>query len=92
MSTPDRYPEESRAALALALGVLGLLSLGILAPVAWYLGRRELQAIDAGRRSPRGRDLASIAVVLGRVGTFIALFAVLAAVFLFGFLIFAMAH
>lgn len=45
--------------------------LGLLSPVAWYLGRREMKAIDEGRRDPAFRSNAKVGMILGIVGTVI---------------------
>ena len=69
------YPEQSQA---VAVFVLGLLVLPLLAPFAWAMGRRELAAIDAGRRPPDNRQLARIGQVLGIVmSSLLILFVVL---------------
>ena len=63
------YPEQSKATIALVLGILSFLLIGILAPFAWLIGSNELAAIDAGRRSPDNRVRANAGRVLGIVGT-----------------------
>lgn len=75
------YPEESRATTALVLGVLGLVGFGILAPFAWYVGWKELRAIDVGRRPPENRGTAVAGMVLGIVGTAILAVVVVAVLF-----------
>ena len=67
-SGSSAYPESSQATLALGLGIVGLF-VNLLAPVAWALGQKELKAIDAGLRHPENRSSASIARVLGIIGT-----------------------
>ena len=72
------YPEQSQAVAVFVLGLLGLLVLPLLAPFAWAMGRRELAAIDAGRRPPDNRQLARIGQVLGIVmSSLLILFVVL---------------
>lgn len=68
---PARYPEPSQATTVLVLGILGLVLCGILAPFAWVMGNRELEAIDAGRRSPENRGTANAGRILGIIGTVI---------------------
>lgn len=70
------YPERSRAALAAILGVLGFVGIGLLAPLAWVVGHRELAAIDAGRRSPANRVIAQAGRILGIAGTVLGVLAV----------------
>ena len=67
-SWPPRR-EAGHAVLALVLGLVGLFLLPPLAPVAWVMGRREVRAVDEGRRDPRNRALGQTAVVLGVIGT-----------------------
>lgn len=75
MSTPNfpsdsgAYPEASQATTVLVLGILGLVICGILAPFAWVMGNRELEAIDAGRRPPENRGTANAGRILGIIGT-----------------------
>jgi hypothetical protein len=73
------YPERSRAALVAIMNVLGLVVVGLPAPLAWVVGHRELAAIDAGRRSPANRGIAQAGRALGIAGT--ALGVLLATVF-----------
>jgi hypothetical protein len=62
-----------RGGAILALGIVGLLCCQILCPVAWLMGRSDLQAMDAGRMHPDGRALTQAGTVLGIVGTIILL-------------------
>jgi len=67
--TQSPYPEASQATTALVLGILGIVVCQVLAPFAWVMGKREMEAIDAGRRSPENRGTANAAKILGIVGT-----------------------
>jgi hypothetical protein len=67
--TQAPYPEQSQATTALVLGILGIVICQILAPFAWSMGNKEMQAIDAGRRPPENRGTANAARILGIVGT-----------------------
>ena len=76
MATPPQfpsqsgsYPEASQATTVLVLGILGIVICGILAPFAWVMGNRELEAIDAGRRAPENRGTANAGRILGIIGT-----------------------
>lgn len=76
MSTPPQfpsqsgsYPEASQATTVLVLGILGIVICGILAPFAWVMGNRELEAIDSGRRPPDNRGTANAGRILGIIGT-----------------------
>ncbi|MDP9494488.1 MAG: DUF4190 domain-containing protein [Actinomycetota bacterium] len=80
--TETPYPEASQATTALVLGILGIVICQVLAPFAWVMGNKEMQAIDAGRRSPENRGTANAAKILGIVGT------VLLGLFIVGAIIF----
>ena len=65
-----QYPEESQALLTLILSLVGIfVCSGVLSPVAWYFGNKELAAIDAGRRDPSKRDMAKAGQVIGIIGS-----------------------
>lgn len=72
--TDHGYPEESQATMALVLGILGVMTT-VLAPIAWIIANREIEGIQAGRRSPEGMQLASTARILGIVGSVLFLLA-----------------
>lgn len=61
----------SQAITALVLGIASIVSCcGLpLAPVAWYLANKELQAIAEGRAPSAGEGLAKGAKILGMVGS-----------------------
>jgi hypothetical protein len=63
------YPESSQATTALVLGILSIVICQLLGPFAWYIGKQELEAIDAGRRPPDNRGNANAGKILGIVGT-----------------------
>lgn len=60
------YAESSQATTAVVLSVLGLLCC-ITAPIGAYIGYREKEAIDAGRRDPVNRGKAVAAMVIGLI-------------------------
>ncbi len=80
-SWPPRR-EASQAVLALVFGLVGLFLFPPLAPVAWIIGRREVRAVDEGRRDPRHRALGQTAVVLGVIGTVVLVLGVVLIAFL----------
>lgn len=80
---PSRYPEPSQATAVLVLGILGIVLCGILAPFAWVMGNRELEAIDAGRRNPQNRGTANAGRILGIIGTVLLAVAILVVLFAF---------
>jgi hypothetical protein len=61
--------EHPRATTVLVLGVMGLLCLGILSPVAWILGKQALVEIDTYPQWYGGRTQASLGMWLGVLGT-----------------------
>ena len=63
--------EPSQAVLALVLGIIGVFVFQVVAPAAWVIGSREIQAIDAGRRNPEDRGVAVAGKILGIIGTVI---------------------
>ena len=74
-----RYAEESQAVLSLVLSIVGIVVCGgLLSPVGWYLGNKELAGIDAGRRDPSKRDLAMAGKIVGIIGTLLAALAIVA--------------
>lgn len=73
------YPEESQAVLSLVLSIVGIVVCGgVLCPVGWYLANKDLQAIEAGRRDPSKRDIATAGKIVGIVGTLLVVLGILA--------------
>ena len=66
---PGAYPEKSRATAVLVLGILAIAASGLFGPFVWWMGSRELAAIDAGSRSPDNRGMAKAGRLLGILGT-----------------------
>jgi hypothetical protein len=68
---PPAQPQGStgKATTALVLGILGVVCCGLLAPVAWYMGSKELEAIAAGSSPAAGETTAKIGKILGIIGT-----------------------
>ncbi len=83
--TDRPYPEASQATTALVLGILGIVICGVLAPFAWSMGSKEMQAIDAGRRPPENRGTANAAKILGIVGTVLLGIGIIALIVFFMF-------
>ena len=64
------YAQDSQAVLALILSILGLITCcGLTCPIGWYLGQKEITAIDAGLRQPSNRGTANAGKIVGIVGT-----------------------
>lgn len=71
------YPEQSQATTILVLGILSIVICGLLGPVAWSMGNKELAAIDAGRRDPTKRGNAQAGRIIGIVATILLIVGVL---------------
>ncbi len=78
---PSQYPEASQATTVLVLGILGLIICGVLAPVAWVMGKNELEAIESGRRPPENRGSANAGRILGIIGTILLGLAIVLIIF-----------
>lgn len=59
----------TQAVASLVLGILTFICCPILAPIAWYLGNKELRAIAAGMSSVSGEGIAKTGKILGIIGT-----------------------
>lgn len=60
----------TKAIVALVLGILGLICCGFLTGIpAIFVGKSELNAIDAGQSDPSNRGLAKAGFILGIVST-----------------------
>jgi hypothetical protein len=84
-AVPPPYPPpgtKSQAQTALVLSIVGLLCCAPLSPVAWVMANNEIKAIREGRLPETTNSLATIAMVLGIIGT---LFLVLAMLWVFFF-------
>lgn len=68
---PASPPNASSAVTALVLGILGIVLCPLLGPIAWVLGRKGEQEIDASGGAVGGRGLATAGKVLGIIGTFL---------------------
>jgi hypothetical protein len=78
---PGPAPSGGNATIALVLGIVGVVSVlgscccclflvpGLCAPVAWFVGWKELRDIRAGRAPSTGESNAQIGMILGIVGT-----------------------
>jgi hypothetical protein len=80
-----RVPDHQQATTVLVLGILGLVLCQVLSPVAWVMGNRVIQEIDASGGRIGGRGPANAGRICGIVGTILlglgVLFLLLMAVF-----------
>ncbi len=60
-----------RGGVILALGILGLVTCGILGIIAWIMGNDDLRKMDTGIMDPGGRDLTQAGKICGMVATFL---------------------
>ncbi len=67
---PVQYaPDHPRATTSLVLGILGVVACQVLGPVAWWMGKKTLEEIDASGGRYGGRGAAQAGYVMGVVGT-----------------------
>ena len=82
MSEPGVAQSSSnRGVFALVLGIVGIVCCPLTGPIAWILGKQELNAIAAGRAPAAGEGLAKAGMILGIIGTVLMGFAFLWIVF-----------
>ena len=55
--------------LILVLGIVGILCCNVLGPVAWYMGRQELQGMAEGRIAATNEGTTRAGMILGIIGT-----------------------
>jgi hypothetical protein len=68
----ERLPRAAKKGKAAAiLGILSLISISALGPIAIFLGIKELKSIKTGRSSPLGRKYAWIGIITGSLGTLV---------------------
>jgi hypothetical protein len=58
-----------RGPLVLVFGILGVTACLPLGIAAWWIGTKDLRAMDQGRMDPAGRDLTQAGKVCEMVGT-----------------------
>ncbi|WP_028476303.1 DUF4190 domain-containing protein [Nocardia sp. CNY236] len=63
--------EHPNATAVLFLGAVSILCFGLTGPVAWVLGKRALDQINASGGAYGGRTQVRVGYVLGVVGTFL---------------------
>jgi hypothetical protein len=68
-AAPPSTAKADGAVAALVLGILGILICQLCAPIAWSLGRKAEQAVDASGGALAGRGEATAGKILGMIGT-----------------------
>ena len=74
---PPAASGSSKATTALVLGILGFLCCQLCAPFAWYIGKNELKAIQAGTSPAAGEGTAKAGMILGVIGTILLVLGVI---------------
>ena len=78
-------PDNKRALWSLILGIASIvLCCYILGPFAWYMGRNEVKAIDAGQSAKENRGMALAGMILGIIGTVLLVLSLIWIVFFGG--------
>ena len=63
-------PDHPQATTALVLGIVGIVvCAGLLSPVAWWIGKKAVDEIDASQGRLGGRGAAQAGFILGIIGT-----------------------
>ncbi len=75
----------TNATLILVLGILGIVCLPILAPVAWIMGNNALKELDQGFGDPNARGLVVAGRILGIIGTVLLILGCIYAIVMFVF-------
>jgi uncharacterized membrane protein YjgN (DUF898 family) len=82
--TPPPGGAKSQATMILILGILGVICCGLLAPVAWVMGNKELKAIRAGQLPATNEGMTRAGQILGIIGTILLIFGIIWVVFFGG--------
>jgi len=71
----------NKGTIALVLGIVSIVCCAFVGPVAWILGKQELNAIAAGQAPAAGEGVAKAGMILGIIGTILIAFGFLWVVF-----------
>lgn len=68
-----------RGVLILVLGIISLVTVICLplGPVAWLLGKADMDSIDSGRMDPEGRGMTQAGMVCGIISTLVMILGLL---------------
>jgi hypothetical protein len=81
--TETKEGASTNAIIALILGILSWIACGIIAAIpAWIMGKKEVNAIDAGQSSQAGRTMANIGMWLGIIQVILTIIALIVVVLL----------
>ena len=70
---PPKVTRPHRGWVVLAFGVLGFVGCLPFAPLAWWMGNADMNAINAGTMDATGRELTNAGRLLGMTATFLYL-------------------
>jgi hypothetical protein len=77
-STGTSAGASSNAIIALVLGILSWIGCGILAAIpAWIVGKKEINAINAGQSPDAGKTMATIGMWLGIINVILSILAII---------------
>lgn len=74
-------PDHPQATTALVLGILGIVLCQVLGPIAWWMGKKARDEIDASGGALGGRGNAQAGYIMGIVGTVLLVISVLVLLF-----------
>lgn len=63
--------------MILVLGIISVISCPLLGPIAWIMGKGDLEKIDRGLMDPEGRGLTQAGMVCGILGTVLVVLSLL---------------
>lgn len=67
------HMEPHRGTVILVIGIVGLAAFGICCPIAWILGKSDLDKMDAGKMDPDGRSSTYAGYLCGKIGSIVML-------------------
>ena len=73
----------SNAVVVLVLGILSVVVCGVLGPIAWWMGKRELDSIARGELPASGLGMTKAGYICGIVGTVLFALTLVWVVFVF---------
>jgi uncharacterized membrane protein YjgN (DUF898 family) len=77
-------PRSSQATTILVLGIISIICCQIAGPIAWYMGRQELNRIQAGAISAQDEGTTKAGMILGIISSILLVLALLWVVFFGG--------
>lgn len=82
-TTVAKEGASTNSIITLILGILSWIACGIIAAIpAWIMGKKEINAIDAGQSSQAGRTMANIGMWLGIIQVIFTIVALIVVVLL----------